>query len=203
MTETERDRITGQEDVEDIKRYQAISRVRSRIEDELTQDVTILEEHHEGLLGELREVVCDAATGEDIAESGLSKDAAEPIVEENKPDIEAEEEVYDELQIHSLTEDQREEMRDNLSGSGELLEKRVDAIEAMYQELQRRGEATSDDLLDVIDPEEVRYLGGEKTSPRDSSWSNLVKGKETLSALLSVEKPPDGRETWKYTGESA
>ena len=59
MTQTERDRIAGVEDVEDIKRYQAITRVRRRIEDELTEDIRILEENHEGLLDELREVVCE------------------------------------------------------------------------------------------------------------------------------------------------
>lgn len=59
MTQTERDRIAGIEDVEDIKRYQAITRVRGRIQDELTEDIRIFEDHHEGLLEELREVVCD------------------------------------------------------------------------------------------------------------------------------------------------
>lgn len=59
MTETERKRISGEEDVEDIKRYQAISRVRSRIEEELTSDVEVLSEHHPELLEELRKVVCE------------------------------------------------------------------------------------------------------------------------------------------------
>jgi hypothetical protein len=58
MTESERQRISGQEDVEDIKRYQAISRVRNRINDELTKDLQVLEEHHAELLEELRDVVC-------------------------------------------------------------------------------------------------------------------------------------------------
>ena len=59
MTETERERITGEEEVEDRKRYQAIAEVRNRINDELVQDVAALKEAHPGLLEELREVVCE------------------------------------------------------------------------------------------------------------------------------------------------
>lgn len=59
MTETERRRIAGEEDVEDVKRYQAITRVRNRIHDELTVDVELLEEHHPELLEELRNAVCE------------------------------------------------------------------------------------------------------------------------------------------------
>jgi len=57
MTTTDRERITGEADVSDEKRYQAIHRVRSRIE-ELEKDVEVLEKNHPELLEELREVVC-------------------------------------------------------------------------------------------------------------------------------------------------
>ncbi|MFD1640941.1 hypothetical protein [Halohasta litorea] len=57
MTTTDRERISGESDVSDEKRYQAIHRVRSRIE-ELETDVDVLSEHHPELLEELREVVC-------------------------------------------------------------------------------------------------------------------------------------------------
>lgn len=59
MTETERNRIAGEEDVEDRKVYQAVSDIRNRINDELTEDVDVLEKNHPELLAELREVVCD------------------------------------------------------------------------------------------------------------------------------------------------
>lgn len=59
ITYTERDRISGESDVEDSKRYQAISRVRRRINEELTDEVELLAEHHPDLLEELREVVCN------------------------------------------------------------------------------------------------------------------------------------------------
>lgn len=58
MTTTDRERISGEADVSDDKRYQAISRVRNRIE-ELQTDVELLEMHHPELLDELRAAVCD------------------------------------------------------------------------------------------------------------------------------------------------
>lgn len=59
ITFTERERIAGDEDVEDAKKYQAVSRVRRRINEELAEEVELLEEHNPDLLDELREVVCD------------------------------------------------------------------------------------------------------------------------------------------------
>lgn len=58
MTTTDRERITGEADVSDEKRYQAIHRVRSRIE-EMETDVEVLAEHHPELLEELQEAVCE------------------------------------------------------------------------------------------------------------------------------------------------
>jgi hypothetical protein len=60
ITFTERERIADEEgDVEDSKRYQAISRVRRRISEEVSEEVELLEKHHPELLEELREVVCE------------------------------------------------------------------------------------------------------------------------------------------------
>jgi len=61
ITDTEFERISGEADVEDSKRYQAVSRVRKRIQDELPRDVEMLQEHHPELLEELREVVCESS----------------------------------------------------------------------------------------------------------------------------------------------
>lgn len=57
LTETEREQIAGEHG--DDRRYQATSRVRRRLNEELTTDLAVLEEHHPDLLAELREVVCD------------------------------------------------------------------------------------------------------------------------------------------------
>jgi hypothetical protein len=56
LTKTERQQIAGEHG--DDRSYQAASRIRRRIEDELTTDVEILREHHPDLYDELREVVC-------------------------------------------------------------------------------------------------------------------------------------------------
>jgi hypothetical protein len=70
MTETDRAQIAG--DDGDHKRYQAVSRVRDRL-DALEDDVTHLEEHHPQLLVELRAVVCaddDSSANDDGESSG-------------------------------------------------------------------------------------------------------------------------------------
>ncbi|AGB17398.1 hypothetical protein Halru_2827 [Halovivax ruber XH-70] len=59
MTDTDREYITGEGDPSESQRLQSISRVRSRINDELVKDIEVLEEHHPDLLEELREVVCE------------------------------------------------------------------------------------------------------------------------------------------------
>lgn len=59
MTETERSRIAEEVDVEDRKRYQAITEVRNRINEELTEDVKVLKKNHPELLKELQDIVCE------------------------------------------------------------------------------------------------------------------------------------------------
>ena len=62
LTETEREQIAGEHGRD--RRYQATSRVRSRIKEELSKDVEVLAEHHPDLLEELREVVCEEGDDE-------------------------------------------------------------------------------------------------------------------------------------------
>lgn len=57
LTETEREQIAGEHG--DTRRYQAVSRIRSRIKDELTTDIDVLQEHHPDLYNELRAIVCE------------------------------------------------------------------------------------------------------------------------------------------------
>ena len=59
ITDTEKERIAGEADVDDSKRYQAVSRVRRRVQEELPREIALLEEHHPELLEELRETVCE------------------------------------------------------------------------------------------------------------------------------------------------
>ncbi|HET7323740.1 MAG TPA: hypothetical protein VFJ06_05355 [Halococcus sp.] len=59
LTDRERELLAGENVEEENYRYQAVSRVRNKIEDELPEDIELLREHHPQLLEELREVVCD------------------------------------------------------------------------------------------------------------------------------------------------
>lgn len=59
LTEKERERIANPKKSDDQLRYEAISRVRRRIHEELTEDVEILRDNHEELLNELEEIVCE------------------------------------------------------------------------------------------------------------------------------------------------
>lgn len=59
LTDRERELIEAGTEAEDDLRYQAVSRVRRKIGDELTTDVEILRDHHPDLYAELRAVVCE------------------------------------------------------------------------------------------------------------------------------------------------
>lgn len=59
ITDTERARISGEVNVEQQRKYEAVSRVRRRIREQLPEEMAILEEHHPQLLGELQEAVCE------------------------------------------------------------------------------------------------------------------------------------------------
>lgn len=59
LTDRERELLSSELDEDEKKyRYQAASRIRNKIEDELTEDIEILNRHHPELLDELRDVVC-------------------------------------------------------------------------------------------------------------------------------------------------
>jgi hypothetical protein len=59
LTDRERELIEGEDSVDEDLRYQAVSRIRRKITEELTEDVEILREKHPDLHAELHEVVCD------------------------------------------------------------------------------------------------------------------------------------------------
>jgi|AntDeeMetagen681_2_1112603.scaffolds.fasta_scaffold00190_3 hypothetical protein len=59
MTDRDRKQIARVEGVSDSEHYQAVSRVRRRIRENMAEDIELLREHHQGLLKELRDVVCE------------------------------------------------------------------------------------------------------------------------------------------------
>jgi len=57
LTDTERELIQNEEKSD--RYYQAVSRIRRKINEELADDVDLLKEHHPTLFDELQEVVCE------------------------------------------------------------------------------------------------------------------------------------------------
>lgn len=220
MTETERNRIARREDVEDIKRYQAISRVRRRIGDELVEDVAILREHHEDLLEELRDVVCEQPpVGDDHAEAAGDEPAAhltERGFEEGAPE-EREQAAGERVEAETVSEEAEEGapsaggesgesdaqkaeeiVREfDLPGSGEVYEARVETILDLYAHLQEEaGEIVpTSDLKALVDETAVGYSGVE------SFWSNFLKKNQNhpnvLTVLPGVQELGNGRYTYR------
>lgn len=59
LTDREQELIEAGDEADDDLRYQAISRIRRKIQEELPEDVEVLRENHPDLYEELREVVCE------------------------------------------------------------------------------------------------------------------------------------------------
>ena len=87
----------------------------------------------------------------------------------------------------------RERLAELLSGQGDLLDRRVDAILSMRDRLRERGSATKHELLESVDPEVVEYADSE------SVWANMAKG--VFGELPGVESPPPGKSEWRWVGE--
>lgn len=83
----------------------------------------------------------------------------------------------------------------DVPGSGQRAKARRQAIQRMYGYLEKHGEATKDELLDLVDPDEVEYAN------RESFWANCVKGKPTLSRLAGVESPGSGGSVWRFVDD--
>jgi len=58
LTEREREILTGEDDVSESYYYRVITRVRDKIE-RVEDDLEVLDEHHDTLGDELREIVCE------------------------------------------------------------------------------------------------------------------------------------------------
>ena len=87
LTDSERELLTADDLDDENRRYQAVSRGRNKIEDELPRDIAILEENHAQLLAELREVACDdAKEGDDVEEMKQRLLAANKAIENDDPD---------------------------------------------------------------------------------------------------------------------
>lgn len=128
----------------------------------------------------------DASEGKDTAPSGVSNDAA-PDPTEGK------------------TAEGTTSRRANANGNGALdvdgaladlaLDAdRREAVRAMYDYLAEHGTARKSGFTSDVYPEHPAGYG----SP--GGWWNRL-GKDALASLPGVEKPAEGRPTWRYSGE--
>lgn len=213
MTETERKRIAGQEDVEEIKKYQAISRVRRRIEEELSLDVAILREHHPELLEELRDVVCGREPEQDIAEYGLSEDEMPNLSEEAKEQVETSRQEFEEGDHVSVegpteTEDSGDNLRDqmetkleelNIKGRPEAVKRaRRRAAAYAWERLREEGEMKPSRLADdtlgkFFDDPDLGYSTASGEHPGYQLLDNFLR--ETVRELPGVHPR---HQTWEF-----
>lgn len=63
LTDREKEILTGEADVSEKYYYRVVTRVRQKI-NEIEGDLAILDENHDSLGVELREIVCDSAGNE-------------------------------------------------------------------------------------------------------------------------------------------
>lgn len=59
LTDTERERLSGEANIEEQRIFESKSRVKRRITEELPEDVEILAENHPEIFKELQEIVCN------------------------------------------------------------------------------------------------------------------------------------------------
>lgn len=200
ITQTERDRIARREDVEDIKRYQAISRVRRRIDDELTKDVAILRKHHPGLLEELRDVVCKPDVTNHIAVSDTSESRGvddRPSVFDPKG-----ESVGQPVKESAPVEAPGAHLKDTEFPAGKPREDCIEAVQAAFQYVEENEKATMREFVQEVMPKHPVGYDVPDLEPgeryRGAWWRRVVK--PGLEALPDVERPPRGGSDWKYTG---
>jgi hypothetical protein len=157
MTETDRAYISGEEDVDENKRHQSVSRVRARITEELPKDIALLREHHADLNDELHEIVCgDTATDlsfrplgkKNISYGPSARDDAAFVLRVGTGDGTVEIHLDEDEMYELWTEVQHTPWPDPLDEqkeAGELRQKLVDLAMGADAEMLR-------DALDALDP---------------------------------------------------
>lgn len=201
LTDSEREAIENPESKDNP--YVAISRVRTKLEDELPRDVELLRENRPDLFEQLQEIVCDPEATE--SQEGHSTPAEPSPVEDRRspePTPEATENEPRERETEAESSDELEEqLQSTLPGSGSMLENRVNAVLEMYSHLQDRPDETvrTGELKELIDGNELGYAS------IDSFWTNAVKKNaaqdrpNSLTSLPGVEELGNGR--YRYSAE--
>jgi hypothetical protein len=190
MTDTDREYISAGENVDSHKRYQAISRVRNRITEELATDVELLREHHPDLLEELRDVVCEEPT---IERNQVGRDPSEPADEapreQTDPVREAAGKAVDQHWVQSW-EGRRDEA--------------VEALIGLYEELKTLPDGQQkSDFLELYSQYQGPYPEDEypNAGTKKGGWYRKFVS-ECLEEMPGVERYGQNGRRWRYVGEN-
>lgn len=82
-TDRDRQHLARAGDVGDSEHYQAVSRVRRRIRENMDEDVELLHEHHPDLFGELRDIVCELTVTDDSLDEAIER-ASDALADLNR-----------------------------------------------------------------------------------------------------------------------
>ncbi|WP_200840366.1 hypothetical protein [Natrialba sp. INN-245] len=201
LTESERETIQNPETKDNP--YVAVSRVRTKIEDELPEDVEILREHRPDLLEDLQEIVCT-----DSPQEGHSTPAERsPVERDVSPEPTPEPRESEPEPRETITEQQAKDVLEgaDVTGRGaETKEVRRKAILHAWRELREKGEATTQELANSAFDEysdERKFGYGESSNHYRgyTFWDSCAR--EVFKQLPGVDAPEQRGNTWYFTGE--
>lgn len=194
LTGTERDRIAERDDAGKSKKYQAVTRVRNRIQDELPKDVAVLREHHPGLFEELRDAVCGPDETDDIAATG-SSDTPETA---HEPREQPEEQPPGSPRISRPgvgdSQDLADAVREYLEAN-DLPPKTAhgrNLVIDVFRLLRREGAMKTGDIQDTVHPDYAEHWSDGRTM-----WNAVDR---YLEDVPGIEKAGYGE--WGYAGDS-
>lgn len=153
LTESEREALQNPDEKENP--YVAVSRVRKKIDEELSEDVRVLRENHDQLFAELHDVVCSAGTlsftplgSKNISYGPSSREDAAFVLRVGTGDGTVEIHLDDDEMYELWTEVQHTPWPDRSQEqeeAGELRQELVDRAMGADEETLR-------DALDAMDP---------------------------------------------------
>ena len=185
LTDHEREALAG--DVEDDRaRYEAASRVRSRVSDRLPDDLATLAEHYPDIFADVVGAV-DAVDVEHDDQEASDEPARAPT--DSAPvDVDAEAGSSEPPAAAGV-----EWRALDLPGDGATLEQRQDAVRELYDYLRHEGESTASEMRELV------WAQTGYASAR-SAWKNcLADGlKQVAEQDDSLHVPSEGAHRWRY-----
>lgn len=211
---TDRERELLRDENAGDQRYVVISRVRTKIQEELGEDADILQQHHSDLYDELREVICTRPQPSGGGREDRAEGDPAPSPDERSGQSEAAQSDPDSLvgeeadpPTPTPTQTGTEIARGDLRNVGfpETRDPKecLAAVQAVCDYLEERESATMREIVrDVMPETPLGYAIPELEEGkcyRGGWWRSVVK--PALEELEFIEKPPTGGSEWKFTGE--